>query len=298
MKKIRVVTALALAGILCLGGASAAMAEENISTGTEEDPAQAAITKILQMPDGTVIPTMDFTFNFDKVSLDGATTDPAKNAMPGLSTTISYPPSPMGTYTPASGIVSVPVQSTNFVASKNWPHAGLYVYTLTENKPANTKVTYSYAEYTITVWVANCTSGAGCNNGLYVASLVAEKTKDDAGTPVIPAQKVIPTPGGGDGTYSKLIFVNGYLESNDGNPTVPSDHILNVSKTVTGSYGDLSKYFPFEVTVTKLSTGVSGDPDYKAYIVEPVAGGTFKVVDPAPNCLAVGQIAIDTASRS
>jgi len=279
---MRTLTALALAGGLCLSGVSAAMADEaNPATGTAESPAQAKITKVLEMPDGTETPVEEFVFEFTRVSVDDVTG--TSTNMPTIpNATVSYNGSE--TAAAVSGVISIPKQTTdNILKDVSWPHAGVYVYTISEATGTNDDMAYSAAVYELWVWVSNCDSGTGCDNGLYVSGISTYAIEDDEGDEVEPKVKVDPTPGDGSTTFSNLAFKNVYVETNDGDPTDPEDHMLNVSKEVTGEYADQTYHFPFTVTVTKPSTGVAGTPVYKGYVVEE-DGDDLVIVTSEANC--------------
>ncbi|WP_066649440.1 hypothetical protein [Christensenella timonensis] len=87
-KTLKVVLALALAVVLCLGSMTSALAAP-VTGGTEGTPLQAAITKVLEMPDGTTTPTASFTFDVTKVSVDGLTAAADLATMPALGTVAS-----------------------------------------------------------------------------------------------------------------------------------------------------------------------------------------------------------------
>ncbi|MDD7268120.1 MAG: hypothetical protein SPL15_01450 [Lachnospiraceae bacterium] len=189
----------------------------------------------------------------------------------------------------------VEVQSEDFLKDVNYTHAGIYVYKVTETQntyniadPAKEKMTYSKAEYTVYVYVANKDNG-----GVYVKAVGVLLTKNDAGTQTnTPAEntdnvagKVDPTPnpnpdpnGGTEVNNSKMKFVNTYLKTNGGggDPTVNDNKSLQISKTVTGDFGDKTKYFDFAVTVKKPAV----DTDTKAYKGYIINTATNQVVDP------------------
>jgi len=183
--------------------------------------------------------------------------------------------------------ISLPMETGDFAAGVSWPHAGVYIYTVTELNAGVTDVTYSQAQYEVTFWVSNCEIGVdeGCSTGLYVSGVGVYIEKDDDGEDVAKT-KVDPTPGGGESgfDYSQMIFTNYYVKTNNGDPTKPNEHVLNVSKTVEGEHADLTRLFAFDFTVTKPATGVTTDPIYKAYVVEAGPAGTNVVVTSTANC--------------
>jgi len=289
VKKTRMLTALVLAGGLCLGGVGTAMADVDPSEGDAETPAQAKITKILNLPEDTETPVLTFTFKFTPVSVDDEAWDKSTASTSNMPQIVDPTAVYDGTESddPAGGVISLPKETGDFAAGVGWPHAGVYVYDVTEFDAKVDDVAYSQAVYQVTFWVENCPVGdeAGCVNGLYVAGVGAFRTYDDEGEEVKTEEKVDPTPGGDGVTthYSQLIFNNDYVETHDGDPEVTSDHQLTVSKTVEGDYADLSKYFAFDFTMAKPAVGVDGAPIYKAYVIEQGASGP-EVVTTAANC--------------
>jgi len=272
MSRLLVCAALVMA--LCFSAALPTLAA-NLSEGTEANPAEAAVTKILKMPVGTITPAIAFKFEFDELEVDGTpyVSSPA-NMPPILDKAIDFS---SGFTTEdagaATGIKIVRKESANIVAGVTWPHAGVYVYKVTETQSitpavgAGETVTYSKAEYEISVYVENKTGG-----GYYVQYIEARRTKTDAGTAEPGKPKVDPTPGGDDENYfySQMIFINEYAKTNGGtDPEIPAHTVLSISKTVTGlGSNQTTKYFPFEVTVTKPAVGVAGPKTYKAYVVD------------------------------
>jgi len=286
-------TALALAGGLCLSGASAAMADPEpvgASKGDAENPATAAITKILVMPHGTVTPNEEFTFVFTPETVDGAAYDDDPVNMPPISG-VSVPYVPTDVKASDGVTIAFDKESGDFASVATWPHAGVYVYTVTEFKGANGDIVYSQAEYEVTFWVDNCTIGtpAECTTGLFVAGVGVRAILDDEGEAVEDEPKVDPKPGG-DGveyTYSQMIFTNYYTKTNTGDPEILAEHKLRVSKTVTGDHADLTKYFEFKFSVTQPATGMgSTTAKYKAYVVVPGGTNDYTVVTTDDNCSA------------
>lgn len=292
-KFLKVIATLSLALILCLGTTVTAFAAppNGPIEGTEAAPAQAAITKMLVMPEGTITPTAVFKFDVVPVSVDGDSSSTAVGTMPKLGDsatpgvfTINFSAADVGTTD--SGIKSVPKESAMMFTGVTWPHAGVYVYKITEQANTNASIdaaantneelTYSAGEYEMTVYVENGTSG-----NLFVAAI-----GDLVITPGAPGQqpqdKVDPTPGGNpskDYYWSQMIFTNRYLKHNGGiDPTDPDDSALSISKVVTGQYANLDKYFTFSLELTKPATE-SAEKVYKVYVVEDATGTVVTSAD-------------------
>ena len=245
--------------------------------GSEANPAEAAITKILKMPEGTSLPTdLNFTFNVEAKTADA----------PAIST-VTIPYSSGTTSATSGGVVSVSKESASLFAGKTFPHAGEYVYEITETTaPINTssvKLTCSAAKYALTVYVKNNAAGTGTfvfAIGAVVITKGSEEHTQDG--------KVDPTPGGYDSeyTYSQLTFTNTYAKTNgaadpeDPDPTADSEATLTVSNAITGAFGNKNLYFDYSMTLTAPSL-VSAPAFYRAYVVENGA-----VINPANNAEA------------
>ena len=252
----------------------------------ESSPVEAAITKTLRFPMGTITPSATFNFLATKISVDGNSTTDDLAKMPTLNTgnmTVSYIAADTGTNNTETNIVSVIKETDDIFAGVTFPHAGIYVYEITEIADTNLAIddnapdeilTYSEAKYTLTVYVANNEAGTGT----YIMGLGTRATWDDSGE-AAGDNKVDPTPGGNgeDYHFSQMIFVNDYVKTN----TVidpGADSTLSVGKTVTGDFASREQYFDFEISLT-IPILVADTPEYyKAYIVENGA-----VVSPANN---------------
>jgi len=261
-----------------MGSLTTVFAAAGPISGTEANPAQAVITKELKMPDGTVTPAETFTFTLAKKDVDGDTTTAALATMPAIgSQTVTFTGAETGTT--ASGVKTVTGETASLFAGVTFPHAGVYTYTVTEAAGSTTGMTYSQASYDVSVYVANGTSG------LYVAAIgTTVVIVDHTGQAV--GDKTDPTTSTNvSGAYSAMVFTNTYVKKTGGTDvTDPADQTLAISKTVSGDYGDQTKYFAYSVTVTQsaLATGTT----YKGYVVEngavvtAAANGTIGGTDP------------------
>jgi len=267
----------------------------------EDDIVAAAITKVVQMPQGTAVPTALFTFDVDAVTVDDVAAAQANPAMPTIDPvdlTLTSAVTPVG---PTSGSTSYYVQSDNILAGVDFPHAGVYVYTVTEEENTNggtggidtdtahQTLSYSQASYTMTVYVDNTKAG-----GTYVYAVGVEADTKDDGT--VATGKVDPTPGGNGSTYtySQMAFTNTYVHTNGaadpGDPDPYTDSTLSVSKNVDGLFASQDQYFDFTLTLA-VPTEVTPVPAYyKAYVV----GSTGDVIDPANNVGAADAALIGT----
>ena len=259
-RSIKALLAPALALVLCLCSMTTAFAAPGPITGTEAGPAQAVITKALQMPEGTVTPAETFTFAFAKKDVDGDNSTAAQGTMPTITgKTVTFAASDTGTA--AAGVKTVTGETASLFAGVTWPHAGVYTYTVTETAGSSAGMTYSQASYDISVYVANgSTSGS-----LYVAGIGTNIVTTDTGT--AGSGKTDPTTSTTvTGASSAMMFTNIYIETPTGVDPA-ADDMLSISKTVDGAYGDRTRYFPFSVTLNKAEL-VTGTPSYKAYVME------------------------------
>lgn len=288
LKPIGVLLSLALIVAMCFGSTITALAVGDPVIGTESAPAQAAINKVLQMPEGTTTPDAEFKFDVAKKSLDGSTATADLSTMPAIGT-VTIDLSSGTTELPiVDGVKTVYKESSSLFADVNWPHAGIYVYTITEQSGTyitgeGESMSYSNGSYDISVYVENGT------NGRYVAAIGALVV-----TPGAPGQeageKVDPRPGGDpevSGDYSKMIFTNTYVKKSTG--TEPDDSALTISKTVTGFMANKEKHFTFDLTVNKPAF-VDDDPVYKVFVIN----STSKAVETATaNLVSGGTIKTD-----
>lgn len=264
--------AIALAVVMCMGTAASAFAAGGPILGTEAAPAQAAITKKLTMPIGTPTPGATFTFHVQPVSVDDRTAQEDLNTMPVLGdATIVFGASDSGADDPNTK--TVVKQTDDLFTSAAFPHAGKYIYKVTEDQAvsgyvpnANEAYVFSPAEYTLTAYVKDG------DNGLYVAAVVSQiVVVDSSNGPSEIGDKVDPTPDGDPeitGDYSKMIFTNIYSKTAGGvDPTNPANKALTISKTVTGDYADRTKYFAFDVAARKPEV-IPGDVTYMAYVLD------------------------------
>ena len=299
MKKSKLFLAIPLAFVMCLANFSTAFAvTDTLVNADGSTPIQAAVTKILEMPVGTNIPASTFTFAVTPVSVDGDTATAKTDAMPKLGAnkdnlvTINFTAGATALTPPlANGDAAYYVESSDIFSQVDaafFPHAGVYVYTITENEDTNTAIDadanqelgYSQAKYTLTIYVANLPSDDVNGPGTYIDTLVTVHNLKDDGSSAGDA-KVVPNPGSGNGSgngYSQMIFTNTYTHTNGpvdltdpetplANPSVPSNATLTVSNTVTGTLGNKDAYFSFSIKLTPpaLQKNV---PVYRAYVVD------------------------------
>jgi len=246
-------------------------------------PIQVGITKYLQTPVGTIIPTDLFTFSATGNEMSTDDTPVPIGPAPALNSdnmSLSYVD---GTdQVSANGdVVTATMNTGDIIDGVQWPHAGIYQYTVTETgAPSSTdpsanpyvQWTDSTASYLLTVYVANCTTTSNCasDQSVYVYAVTDMVVSEDSLNPApAPAgTKVDPTPGGDTGA-SGMAFTNNYVKTDNPNGSNPTTNpSLTISKAVTGALGDKTKYFDFTVSVNPSSLDVYAPTSYMAYIVD------------------------------
>ena len=281
----RMIASLFMALVLCIGVAAPVFAagEEDgpFSAGSEEASAEAAITKMLNIAEGTQIPDCTFTFTFTPKFVEGISV-PVSETPAVSSKEIGFSGDDMDKAMDAEGgVVSVPKETAEDIfKSIEWPHAGVYVYTVKETKGSDSQFIYTEAQYDVYVYVANKEDGSG----LFVEGVASRViVNDESNTGSAGGAKVDPTPGGGPGfDFSQMIFTNTYIKKIvETDPRDEPNQKLNIGKTVTGAYGDLTKFFDFDISLKKPAT-VGEEMNYKAYVVEMV-DGSLEVVTSKEN---------------
>ena len=288
---IRLLVSMTLA-IMLVFSVSQPVFAADYAKGTEASPAKAAITKILKMPIGTTTPKAKFTFEFEALTVDDEAA--TSTNMPKIGDKYAIfdgTETNIGT----GGIKEVFKETDNIVEDVDWPHAGVYIYKVTEKRdtwttPADAdytdEMTFTSMSYNLEVYVDNKADGSGVYV-MYIAAVL--KTRDD-GTAVTTQVKVDPTPGDPEieGDHSDMIFTNTYLKKTGGtDPKDPKDTVLEISKKVTEKMADQSKYFEFIVTVSSPEIGVATGAAYKAYVIGK-EDGVEKVVTSSKNGTIAG----------
>ena len=181
---------------LCAG--TAVMAEEVVPT-----VGQADITKNLQIAEGITVPDTTFTFNITQTAGDETTV--------AKTTTAAF-----NADTVTNDLVSK-AATTELADATKYPHAGVYTFTVSEEKGNVAGMTYDIKTYTVNVYVVND------GDGLKVDSITA---KD------------------GETKVSDMSFDNTYVK----------DSSLTIEKKVTETQADRTKHFNFTINMTKAST--------------------------------------------
>ena len=195
--------ALILAGTMLLSMGTTAFAAGESTTPNVNQNGQVPITKKFEMADGLTTPAATFKFT---------ATSQTPGALPATIADVSFTEGQTGTL---KGEKYVLEGTTAISFQGTWPHAGEYVYTVTEKQESMPNVTYDASSYTLRVYVINGT------NGLEVEKITAQ---------------------GATGKTDKILFTNTYAKNNA---------TLTIEKNTTGTYADKTKEFNFEITFTK-----------------------------------------------
>lgn len=296
-KFIRKIAAVAMAAALTVSMGVTAFA-------APAESKDATITKEMTMAEGTTTPAGDVKFRITPVSVDGLTDQTGTMPVIGTAGVVSVHLNKTAVGVVAEGKKTVVKESAPLFAGVTWPHAGTYIYKITEVADtftlANTaslkeSMDYDKSEYTMTVQVFN---GA---DGPYVGAIATAKTKDTAGGTISTTTKVEATVGynasnacapsddnnstgktTGNDTGNGLRFVNSYSKQTMvADPTDPSsfDNNLVIAEETLGDLGNQEQYFDFTLTVTAPKVITSATPAvYTAYLCntdgEKITSGT------------------------
>ncbi|MCL2736496.1 MAG: hypothetical protein FWD75_07690 [Propionibacteriaceae bacterium] len=291
--------AVLLAGSVALVGTQPAAAYTNkngVYQAQDEDESIAVtIKETLHMLGGTKSPDVGFVYDVTPVSVDGVTSSDATGAMPDLGT-VQLDPSQMACLSGcteddgSSPMVTYYGQTSDILADAVFPHAGVYVYyitqrptTIPELDPNHGQLAYSTRQITLTLEVANRSTG-----GVYVHSVVGQAEWEDVYSP---GGKMDPMPRPEGCMYScgtsPMGFHNYYVHTNGpvdpADPDPVTESTFTVSTTVTGSFINKQRYFSYIIDCN-LGTFPSWDylpAYYRGYIVQDGV-----VIDPVDNAAA------------
>lgn len=199
--------ALLVSGTMMLSMGTSIFAEEVPAV---DKNGQVAITKDFVMAEGIKTPASTFKFTATSITT-GAPTATISD--------IVFANTDDGSL--AEGVKTVS-KNSNIVFGE-FPHAGEYIYTVTETKENTDGVEYSTDTYTLRVYVKNS------DNGLDVRNMTAEKGTAN---------------GTGSNKVSEMKFINTYRK----NAT------LQITKETTGELADKTKDFDFTITITPSKT--------------------------------------------
>ena len=226
------------------------------------------VEKRLQIPEGTPIPDVEFTFTAVARSFNNNTSAAAisdnfpPNALE-IERNIRIDSSSTSTG-PTGGIITL-TDTTDALGDVNFGRIGTFAWTLTEvanssntnASPNTSSMVYSQAEFELRVQIGQ---EAGIGGDFYVSDLNLLKHRTREGTPVSPPQPI---------ALSELIFYNSYLRGTTGTATCRG--ALTISKAIAGGFADPNAPFTFDVTIS----GTPLCPANRTYNARVYAGTTF-----------------------
>jgi hypothetical protein len=289
MKYTFITTLAAIIALAIILSMSQPAFANNYSTGTPDNPAKYAITKVYQMPTGVDTPASEFLFLFGMYGFnDNYYTD-----IPEVGSNYIYF---VGGEEPVNStfvvgdtktvIKELTLDFPGNVPQNMWKIYGAGIYSYLAIEYINTyqltgapnEGTYSSnvskTRYRINIYVDED------ENGVFYPKYINATTLDDfideahAGTPG--GVKVDPTPGGAkkkpgitiDDDFSQIIFTNKYWTSHGGGEANPSKTALEITNKIAGSGANLGGYFYYDVKVTQPSLITSQTSTYKAYVLD------------------------------
>lgn len=213
------------------------------------------IKKVLNLPtSGVKTPTETFTFNFTKVSFNGKTTDLETNVPTINAQTVSYAESDNTDQDTATTGKQVIKLTPDALKNVTFTKVGQYVYKVTETIGTTGDMTYSKAEYTISIFTETK------KDKIVVSDIQIAQSKDDKGQDPADKNKKEYTPGTDEdhGKGNGLVFNNNYdKKGGNDNPKKQEDPEdtdkkgFTLKKIVAGEKANNDEKFEFTLTVTK-----------------------------------------------
>lgn len=222
MRNKKKIGALLLAGTMMLSMGTSAFA----AAPTVDQNGQVSITKDFVMAEGIATPASTFKFT---------ATAKTEDAPAATIENITFDDAEKGTL--ADGVQTVSKKSQ--ISFGEFPHAGEYVYTVTETRESAEGVEYSTDTYTLRVYVKNG------NAGPEISNMTAEKGTNNGVT---------------ENKVPEMKFTNTYRKNAS----------LEITKVTKGELADKTKDFKFTITITPSKTA-KGSISYTGMI------GTEKV---------------------
>lgn len=223
------------------------------------------IKKVLNLPkDGVTTPNETFTFTFTKVGKNSGkdTTD-----MPDLGPVTAAYTSADDKEGTAAGKQLIK-QTADALNGVEFNEAGQYTYTVKETPGNTTDMTYSQAEYTVSLFVKKV------EGKFEVTDIQIKQTKDDKGGDA-DGNKTPYEPGTGDDfAGNNFKFENNYdkkggnTNTNEGGDdiTAADKKGFALKKIITDDTPDANAEFTFKLTVTKPEGSKSNDETFKYFI--------------------------------
>lgn len=209
------------------------------------------IKKVLNLPkDGVTPPNETFTFTFTKAGKNGGTETDGMPEIPAV--TAQYTSADNKDNDGTAAGKQLIKETENALANVTFTAAGQYTYTVKETAGSTTDMTYSKAEYTVSLFVKKV------GDAYEVTDIQIKQTKDDKGE-AGPGDKTGYQPGEGeDKKGNNFKFENNYdKKGGNDNPGGGTDITADdkkgfaLRKTITDQTPDENAEFTFQLTVTK-----------------------------------------------
>jgi len=273
LKKSKIIVAIILIILVSFGSMTTVVADGPFLSGTENNPVQLPINKILRMPIGTNTPDAEFLFTATAVSVDGSTDAVVVATAPALANlrveiNASTPVLPADSY----NIIRATQATENIFHNVTFPHAGIFVYDITETPRTNPAIDYHPHDvmlyddtvYRITVHVSNHSN----RTDTFISAVTIVEGRYDNGSWVFEDTR----------KRDRLEFINNFVRTNrpidPDNPTEPKDPVpdvestLFVRKNVDGDLGNRERFFDFTMTLTVPDLGQPIPAYFRAFVVE------------------------------
>ena len=210
------IAALTLTGLLAASLGLSAFADTPVTLTGQQ------VTKHLVMAEGQAVPTETFSFTADAV-----TEDAPEASIDNVSYTSA---DDLGAHF-NDGVYTVDKNAA--ITFGDFPHAGTYVYTVTENPGSADGITYDSTSYTMMVYVAND------SGNLVIRDITVEAD---------------------NGKQEDLSFTNTYRKNSS----------LTITKNTEGDLADKTKDFAFTIRFIKSGTESDSVTSYTGKIGLPV----------------------------
>lgn len=224
------------------------------------------IKKVLNLPtSGVKTPQQTFTFKFTKVSFNGKTENLDTNVPTINDQTVNYTENDKTDQDNTIDGKQVIKLTGDTLEGVKFLKVGQYTYTVTETKGTTGDMTYSEAQYTVSIFTETK------NDKIVVKTIQIKQDKtDDGTTPTGEQKKKEYNPGTGDtGEGNNFVFNNNYdKKGGNDNPKKQEDpeatdkQGFTLKKIVAGENVNNDEKFEFTLTVTKPEGTHSKDEEF------------------------------------
>jgi len=193
------------------------------------------LTKHLEMPVGTPIPDLTFTFTFERNSFNG---NPADSGYLPVIPDREIQLNSSSTTTSEDGVITL-IDMVDALEDINFNRTGVFSWIVreeagTSGAVAPSSVNYSEAEFELRVYVRH---EGGVGGDFYIDAVTVHRIQTDDGTLEDPPEKT-----------NDFIFTNIYTRTTTGDGGA-----LVIAKDVVGRYANLATVFNFDVIVTRTT---------------------------------------------